>query len=104
MPTFTLIENCPSVSKYKYTIACSNKKCSNEFQRNDIYFCYFDCVCGKKMLNPKHAGYHTRNRCLFELKSEIETELEKRKKPAEVKDLKHPKLLLRTLQESQAVY
>lgn len=68
MGYFKLMENLPG-SKNKYSISCSTKKCTYEFERNDLWFCYFTCgVCKKKSTNPNHIGYHIeRKRCLYEI-------------------------------------
>ena len=93
MVYFKIIQNIEG-SKYKFTVMCS--KCKNEFERNDLFFCSYECVvCKKKMVNPNHQGYHTRAHCYFEkfgLSPDHEKELEERNKDATVKNLKIEKV------------
>ena len=84
MPNFKIIQNLEG-SKNKYTIKCG--KCGFEFDISHLCFCHYECLsCKSKNINPNHQGFHSgRKRCFYELKSEIDRELEERKK----KTLKH---------------
>lgn len=92
MSSYCKIIQTVSGSSQKYLIICS--KCKFDMLLNHIYFCYYHCIsCKKKQINPNHRGYHSGSKCFFDLKKDIEKELEERNKPVEVKNLKHPEVI-----------
>lgn len=58
--------NSDSSSQFKYIVECPIKKCGGITMVRDIYFCSYECdKCGRKLYNPEHAKYHSKNKCYY---------------------------------------